>query len=76
MNHGTNAEHDDPNAKWALTSDPIPSNENDEPHVEAASPPDARGQCLLFCLRCGLPSDGRCEFCRRCGAKRCVSCGE
>lgn len=36
--------------------------------------PDSKGQCLLFCPRCGMPST-RAEFtCRRCGARQCVGC--
>jgi hypothetical protein len=40
------------------------------------APPDARGQYLVFCPRCGGPSDGASDFCGRCGARLCASCGE
>lgn len=47
-----------------------------DPEPLTAAPPDARGQCLIFCPRCGSPSNGASDFCGRCGARRCVSCGE
>lgn len=38
--------------------------------------PDFRGgTSLLFCVRCGA-STAEHEFCPRCGAKRCLSCGD
>lgn len=48
--------------------------------VDASPPsvpaPDAPGQCFMFCLRCGYPSDGSVPSCARCGARRCISCSE
>lgn len=39
-------------------------------------PPDGQVQLVLFCPRCGWPASEPAERCRRCGARRCVSCGE
>lgn len=50
-----------------------------EPPVKPPETPslrDAPGQCLLFCHRCGVPMPASTEFCTRCGARRCVSCGD
>lgn len=65
-----------PDSPWTLTSEPEPVSEQDEPIAPSDTPLEIRGQCLLFCSRCGEPSDGAREFCLRCGAKRRVSCGQ
>lgn len=65
-----------PDSPWGLTSEPQPISKYELPIAPADPPPDIRGQCLLFCNRCGQPSDGGSEHCQRCGAKRCVNCGE
>lgn len=65
-----------PKSDWVLTSDPPHVSEHEAPIAPPVAPMDIRGQCLLFCNRCGQPSDGGSEFCLRCGAKRCVNCGE
>ena len=56
--------------------DPEPVSPSVQPALQTPVAPDARGQCLMFCPRCGTPSDGRDPFCVRCGARRCVNCGE
>jgi hypothetical protein len=76
MSRSRTPEQSTPDPGWSLTSDPLPIRETEEPDSTPSSPPEIRGQCLLFCNRCGMPSDGRSEFCQRCGAKRCVNCGE
>lgn len=63
-------------ASWALNSDVPPPREPAESAVPDGPAPDARGQCLLFCNRCGQTSDSASEFCHQCGAKRCVNCGD
>jgi hypothetical protein len=67
------------------TSDDRPlALEFDDGRTACATPPvvhaeevsvDAPGQTLLFCHRCGDHFADGTEFCRRCGARRCVSCG-
>lgn len=34
---------------------------------------DASSRNLLFCTRCGIPSDDA-EFCPNCGMRRCATC--
>lgn len=38
--------------------------------------PDARGQRLLFCHRCGSTCDGIAPRCPRCGFRFCPTCGD
>jgi hypothetical protein len=49
-----------------------------EPLSESAVPKPPPDRCtgLLLCLRCGTPTTLAPEFCPRCGARRCVSCGD
>jgi hypothetical protein len=63
-------------AAWTLTGASAPPSPAESPPDEPQSRGDTRGQCLLFCLRCGAPSDGGRGSCARCGAPWCVSCGE
>lgn len=76
MHESTQSHQEKPNPNWSLSSDPLPHNSPVEPTADSTAQADVRGQCLLFCNRCGQPSDGRSEFCQRCGAKRCVNCGD
>lgn len=76
MHESATPEKSTPESRWALSSDspPLmaPEAESDFPNPQL----DTRGQCLLFCNQCGQASNGGSEFCLRCGAKRCVNCGE
>ena len=76
MHESASSNENKPESGWLLTSEPQPVSEHEAPIALPGPPPDIRGQCLLFCNRCGQPSDGGSEFCLRCGAKRCVNCGE
>lgn len=69
-----NQEH--PNTpRWQLSDEPEPARSL----PESPEPPpalDMRGQCLMFCPRCGRPTEAAREFCTSCGARRCLSCGD
>lgn len=66
---------DTPPPGWTLSADLGPS-VPPEPEAPPAPPVDARGQSLIFCPRCGSTTPEFREFCTRCGARRCVGCGE
>lgn len=72
----TMLDHSDTQPRWNLDdhAGPIPAPE--PPLLEQTSAPDSRGQCFLFCPRCGLGATVSAEHCSRCGARRCVSCGD
>jgi len=76
MHESASPEENNSKAGWVLSSDAPPPREPDETNAPPGPPPDARGQCLLFCNRCGQASDCASEFCHQCGVKRCVNCGE
>lgn len=60
--------------RWQLTSEPELT---DKPAAAPEPPPpDSRGQQLMFCPRCGFPTDGARELCTKCGARSCLRCGE
>lgn len=72
-----NSKHDDsPPPRWTLSSDAGPSVPPESEEAPPAPPSDARGQCLIFCPRCGSTTPEFREFCTRCGARRCVGCGD
>ncbi len=70
------APRDKPDNRWQLRSDPGPPPETEIPTPTQSPPPDMRGQCLMFCPRCGVPATLAEEVCSWCGAKRCVGCGD
>jgi len=35
---------------------------------------DVRGQCFIFCVRCGRPDGTGAEVCPFCGSRLCVGC--
>lgn len=70
------APKDERSERWHLLSDLGPSPETDASSRTPPSPPDMRGQCLMFCPRCGMPATLAAELCGGCGARRCVGCGD
>lgn len=61
---------------WSLVSD-AGTEPSSQPEDAGTSPsPDVRGQCFIFCPRCGASTSDSREFCVRCGSRRCVGCGE
>ena len=62
--------------RWSLTFDTgavLPAKAEES---VPSQPSDVRGQCFMFCPCCGAPTTEHREFCARCGARRCVGCGE
>lgn len=62
--------------RWQLLSDGGPPPLSDVPAEDRGTQPDMRGQCLMFCPRCGMPATHATDVCTRCGARRCVGCGD
>jgi len=70
------APQDEHGKRWQLVSNPGPPPSTDGPAQDPPSPSDMRGQCLMFCPRCGMPATLAAETCVGCGARRCVGCGD
>lgn len=50
---------------------------DDQPNdaeLKAEPSADVRGQCFIFCVRCGRPDGTGAEVCPFCGSRRCVGC--
>lgn len=69
-------DHSESQPRWSLSNDAEPTPAQDPPTADQTQAPDSRGQCLLFCPRCGFGATVSVEYCSRCGARRCVSCGD
>lgn len=55
-------------------SDDQPDQVQAWPEPKAEPPADMRGQCFIFCVRCGRPDGTGAEVCPFCGSRRCVGC--
>jgi len=64
------------NESWALTSSDGPPPPNEPPLPEDVPTKDVRGQCFMFCVRCGFAATSAGDCCDRCGVRRCASCSE
>ncbi len=62
----------DPQARTGSDDQPSQVQAGAEPKVEP--PADVRGQCFIFCVRCGRPDGTGAEVCPFCGSRRCVGC--
>jgi hypothetical protein len=71
----TMLDHSDSQPRWSLSDDAELTPAQDPPTAEQTQVPDSRGQCFLFCPTCGFGAIVSAEYCARCGAHRCVSCG-
>jgi|WetSurMetagenome_2_1015567.scaffolds.fasta_scaffold1816518_1 hypothetical protein len=57
-------------------AEPAPELERTDEAARRRSPPENTSSAnLLFCFQCGAPNDGA-EFCPKCGAMRCATCGQ
>lgn len=57
---------------WGLSSYPQSAPEWAPEPLPALPPADVRGQCLLFCPRCGFPTADSSQFCARCRSRLCL----
>lgn len=70
-------EHEPTRTPPGLQSDqPVEASSEDSDRPTGDPPPDGPVQLVLFCPRCGWAVGEPAERCRRCGVRRCVSCGE
>lgn len=76
MSTNTSTPDDPPPTRWTLSADPGPCVQPDPDEPPPPPPADVRGQSLIFCPRCGSTTPEFREFCTRCGARRCVGCGD